>query len=1583
MPRDVEDKQQDPATKTNETEPPSSRKSPKRLWDLPDEVLDKIFIRAGREGTCAYQIARGNTAVEQASLSECALCEPFTFWDWHGLSEEAWNSGYDTRKRQLYRGRQRCPEDKVKKKLSGRFTEGYPLGKQRWESFKRVFEQDPQNSWKVKRIAVSRWMTGQDLEWIATHLFILEALDLSDIAPHHESNLYDPDDPSRITRHPNWGYILRILRDTKARCQLNGDLKRFNPRLNTTKESLGLAERVSFEKKGLGKEAARKACKVIEKAEEEKQAYESEVCEKNLLQKLKWLGVHAWSQNLPIDWSGDLPESVATRILPACEILHTLSIRGEYTHDMNPDYCRDDVHGHVCNIVLGITDNVSDTVNTIELRQSLPFLDYFLGKIQERKPTITQVGIDLGAWIQIYPLRDERSSSTQPSPPLPPDLNIREKILAATEKARQDALEEAMEPFSPLRENVDDHIWKELALNNREVTRVEPWRRRGEADFYRSNSGSEFVGLPSHSLPKPPRKDCLLDQDPNHKKTREDLGNSRIITLAQMLRTLQYAGEQSKIKLIPIEPESQNKSINPIHPLALIQLTSEVLNEGAYRDADFDLNKFTPLADLQDVYRWLDETFKWRPVFDWDWFMVPTVMEKSLEPEYELVYEKDKFHEVSYLARIREHFQLLQEAKIPVHVLIGRRQPNFPSLYWGSQCSIDKWKAWLNEPFNANLGEIADLLDCLSILYDLRNPLSLERLEEINLVDPYKWPSETCPVKLWPYKLPEGEDAAPSESLFKTCGKAPIQKMANKHAPKSKRPRSELSEGLANACVSAPPVGENANDHSSDDSNFSEPNKLQQKKQSLHHCARRAAYMREAVGWQRFWAKYALKFTRLYMLRVRMPRCFDRVGSWRLARLLKQEMGWKMITYTDERQHMQTEEDLLPYNQTASKYSQEVMMFPAGRLVRRSWICPEPRKPVPGTADFATAQRRYEEWRNRKFTDEDFTETLKKEEQELDHATAKARDAATREFDTERSRLQEAEVRQRIDRWAQQHWREYLLNYIKEIRDEETKNQARLNCMSKPRGEVERIQRDIILGRRMAALLGKLREQDNPMTRVKEQPVESQSEGTPVELTGSVTAAPVDRRVPRSEPPVDDLDSDDHADLYEDGDRPKTALSPSIRLSSASGPLPRSAATPKPPTSQAGSDGGSLVSTSAHGPLLVATTGPEMGRPAPVNPFSRHSAVGDLFDDLGGVLSVKLPGSSETRKRDAIDQDRTGSPTKKSNTDEISGESLTEIPVTDTEVAGVGAGPLLLTPVPLLEDAPPAASSGTLSAELTSTAATPEAAKVKQNGKKSSKESKESETPKPAKEATAPIVLPEPTGTRGVAKSAPKNAAEELVATRHPAGMPAPTRPAAPSDFLRPADLVDPTDLAGPEIETKKGKEANMATEKATKKAPKRRRNGRPKDNEVYKDDTATEEEEDDNIDTKPPATKKPKQDSDGGYVDEKNCLVPPDDDDGDFGKRKKNAVKKRNGAKGRGGGGDRKKKGRDGDDGLGAVSARAITGATTGTIGTKNSSTSTPKKAATPRSKGGVKKKAALEPAEACPARATRSNNPILMSGL
>lgn len=758
--------------------------------------------------------------------------------------------------------------------IKGGKSARYPSPTERWNQFRKRVNNE--NQWYVKRIAVAHWMEMKDIKWISEQLPALEALDLSDVQQGKgTSHLTD------TKGRPRWSEILNTLRNSK-------------PNL-------------------------------------------VDASAQPILGRLKWLGLSDCD-----DSKGE--ESPFSTILPECKQLETLSIRAPYEKRQNYDYRfdasmrninREETHRKACSAILRISRNVPDTVTSIELRFYIDFLPHFLAQLEKFKSAIRRVGIDLGAWIQMYPLRKaDCLEPITPSSPLHRDEMIKKNVYSAYCQAMDfsktiDRAAVGSKPSAGALTTIKSGE-RSAAIHEKDLQDGALYRQNN-IKFYQ-NDGGTYVYPQTSSTVDPGTPSCELG---NHLAMGQAIKSQVVNSLPQLLMQLQLVARKSKIALYPLEPEPQNRSTSPVHPLALIQFEDEA-ECGAREDYLHD-NRYQDLAGL---YSWVNRTFKWRPVFDWDWFMVPEKMESTLDPAYNKIY----IGKTDYMARIMQHFESLRAAGIPVHLLIGRRKIDTSSCYWGWPYDQQKWNEWLKNSFSANLQTIAGLVDTLSIFYDLRNPIDQARLEEIEAIKPHEWSTAPCPTVPCPWKG-EGETICPFSKQRQPLrfqgtedGK---QKMANKRFLQQKKPQTVDYAQLANSYTSTPPVGESANDHESDDSDTegSVP------QESLHYLARRAAFTREAVGWQRFWAEYALKFKSLTTLRVRMPRCFDMVGSWRLANLLDQSKGWKLLFYTDERQHLHTEIDHFMnfggFGAGVFEHAREAKVWPAGRFVRRSWVWPE------------------------------------------------------------------------------------------------------------------------------------------------------------------------------------------------------------------------------------------------------------------------------------------------------------------------------------------------------------------------------------------------------------------------------------------------------------------------------------------------------------------------------------------------------------------------------------------------------------------------------------------------------------------
>jgi hypothetical protein len=126
-----------------------------KLWSLPNHVTKQICLLAGREASAALRIALGRHPGATAAI-EATFHEPFTYWDWHGVSAD--DSYAKKWKRQRIWEHDRGPQ------VNGTVY-GYPTPRERWQAFKSNVETDRKRVRWVKRIAVAHWMIMENLNW--------------------------------------------------------------------------------------------------------------------------------------------------------------------------------------------------------------------------------------------------------------------------------------------------------------------------------------------------------------------------------------------------------------------------------------------------------------------------------------------------------------------------------------------------------------------------------------------------------------------------------------------------------------------------------------------------------------------------------------------------------------------------------------------------------------------------------------------------------------------------------------------------------------------------------------------------------------------------------------------------------------------------------------------------------------------------------------------------------------------------------------------------------------------------------------------------------------------------------------------------------------------------------------------------------------------------------------------------------------------------------------------------------------------------------------------------------------------------
>jgi hypothetical protein len=321
---------------------------------------------------------------------------------------------------------------------------------------------------------------------------------------------------------------------------------------------------------------------------------------------------------------------------------------------------------------------------------------------------------------------------------------------------------------------------------------------------------------------------------------------------------------RNRIIFYPLEPEWQAKSTNPIHPFALIQKNPYTPEGSAPIQRGEKFAEPLPTRS-QDAYDWLNTTFHWRPVFDWDWFVKPDPEDQHrnldvayADMKYSLEVGGGKAQSNALMAEIATQFQYMKDSGIPVHVLLGRRNPDESSLYWDWPYDAKAWEKSLTAPVEAGLKPVAAHIDTLSILYDFRNPLDERRLREIDDRRPYHGPDAHCPRLQCPWNNKDCpfKKQWDQKSVPKAKGRANSsgQKMANRQPLVKPGSKHKLASNLP----SCPPTGEDADNGTSENSNPGDYTPA-----TLHHLATSAAFEREAVGWQSFWASHASQLTNL------------------------------------------------------------------------------------------------------------------------------------------------------------------------------------------------------------------------------------------------------------------------------------------------------------------------------------------------------------------------------------------------------------------------------------------------------------------------------------------------------------------------------------------------------------------------------------------------------------------------------------------------------------------------------------------------------------------------------------------------
>lgn len=244
-----------------------------------------------------------------------------------------------------------------------------------------------------------------------------------------------------------------------------------------------------------------------------------------LFRGLVWLG-------LP-DWRGPdaIPRSFVNNILPACKDLKTLSIRGNYTPEIIPRNMGH--HNYVCRFIGALVKNLPLEVENLELRLSIPFLDYLVKHLRQSKVSLKRIGIDLGAWVQVYPLRATHGGLNE--------NDVKKAAASAAQQARFDIYETEHSKVLPRGAK-----WWLPALPGPGADQVQTDDARHvfEQDFYHPKGGSDLscfkseLGVSTDSM-------CSLGASDHSTSLANYLEDTRVDTLSGMLYKMYDIGTSS------------------------------------------------------------------------------------------------------------------------------------------------------------------------------------------------------------------------------------------------------------------------------------------------------------------------------------------------------------------------------------------------------------------------------------------------------------------------------------------------------------------------------------------------------------------------------------------------------------------------------------------------------------------------------------------------------------------------------------------------------------------------------------------------------------------------------------------------------------------------------------------------------------------------------------------------------------------------------------------------------------------------------------------------------------------------------
>lgn len=299
----------------------------------------------------------------------------------------------------------------------------------------------------------------------------------------------------------------------------------------------------------------------------------------SLLQRLKWLGV------------GDprfLDTSQRQRLaktVQRCSKLATLSVRGKYDCDTD-SVPQISSHRAICQFIIHVVDSLPASVTSIELRLAIGWMPLLLDYISRNKPAINRVGVDIGAWVQMYPFRDKSRAN----------LCEGRVISKAVEAAK-----------TVIRRLQDGHDMNGLDIPefNIKLDHITAARNSENQSYFRDKSGRVITSIHKEERRERHDHNCDLTRIQAHVNK-----STTATTLSKMLKKMYHAFKiNPNIEAFALEPEVQAQSDHPLNPLALVQAESNLLY--------WHGNEFGGQLTAEE-FSWLGSKLEWKPIIDWD-----------------------------------------------------------------------------------------------------------------------------------------------------------------------------------------------------------------------------------------------------------------------------------------------------------------------------------------------------------------------------------------------------------------------------------------------------------------------------------------------------------------------------------------------------------------------------------------------------------------------------------------------------------------------------------------------------------------------------------------------------------------------------------------------------------------------------------------------------------------------------------------------------------------------------------------------------------------------------------------------------